>query len=178
MDYFPEIETLSQWLLQYGAFALFILLAIGIIALPVPEETLMVVAGILMNNGNLHIPHVIIAAFAGSICGITGSYLLGRLASNFFIQKIGRWVGITEARFQAAQKRFEPYGKWALFIGYFIPGIRHLSGFSAGVAKLNYKEFALFAYSGAFAWVSLFLSVGYFFGDYWFVVYEKFFALI
>lgn len=173
MDFFPEIETLSLWLLQYGAIVLFVLLTLGIIALPIPEETLMVVAGVLMSNGNLHLPHVILAAFAGSIMGITGSYLIGRLASKLFLYKIGPWIGVTEKRYQEAQKKFEPYGKWALFIGYFIPGIRHLSGFSAGMAKLSFKEFALFAYSGAFIWVSTFLSVGYFFSDYWFAIYER-----
>lgn len=55
MDYLPDHETLSYWLLHYGNFALFALLAVGIIILPVPDETLMVLAGIFMYKGDMHL---------------------------------------------------------------------------------------------------------------------------
>lgn len=167
MDYLPDQETLSLWLTQYGSFVLLILLALGIIALPVPEETLMTLAGVLMSQGKLHILPTIIAAYLGSVIGISMSYLLGRTLGHFFIIKYGSWVGITEERFKQAHNWFERFGTWALFIGYFIPGVRHFTGFTAGSASLEYKYFAIFAYSGALLWVSTFLSIGYFLGDYW-----------
>ncbi len=43
MDFLPGIDTFSIWLMQYGSIILFVLLTVGIIALPVPEETLMVI---------------------------------------------------------------------------------------------------------------------------------------
>jgi membrane protein DedA with SNARE-associated domain len=49
-------------------------------------------------------------------------------------------------------------------IGYFIPGVRHFTGFSSGMATLPFHHFALFAYSGALLWVTSFLTIGYFFG--------------
>lgn len=160
-------ETFSYWLLEYGSLTLFILLALGIIALPVPEETLMVMAGVLMADGHLHIHWTILAALGGSICGITVSYLVGATAGSYFLSKYGGWLGIKQEHIQKAHEWFEHYGKWSLFIGYFIPGIRHFTGFTAGTTKLAYHEFALFAYTGALFWVSTFLSVGYFFGHYW-----------
>ena len=54
-------------------------------------------------------------------------------------------------------------GKWALIIGYFIPGVRHLTGYVAGGLRLPWRYFALFAYSGALLWVSLFIGAGYVF---------------
>lgn len=89
MDFLPGIETFSLWLMQYGSFVLFILLTVGIIALPVPEETLMVIAGILMHKGKLAIPSTVLAAFLGSLCGITVSYWLGRTAGQYLITKYG-----------------------------------------------------------------------------------------
>lgn len=167
MDILPDMETFSLWLTHYGSFALFGLLALGIIALPVPEETLMVLAGILMFNGKLNIPSTIIAACSGSIFGITVSYLLGKSVGNYFLHRYGKWVGIKEKQINLVHEWFEKYGKWTLVIGYFIPGVRHLTGFSAGTTALEYKHFALFAYTGAVIWVSTFLSIGYFFGNYW-----------
>lgn len=166
MDYLPTIETLSTWLLEYGSWTLFVLLALGIIAIPVPEETLMVVAGTLIAGDLLHPVWTLLAAYGGSICGITVSYFLGRTVGIFFIHKYGGWVGIKESHVNKVHVWFEKFGKWALFIGYFIPGVRHFTGFIAGSTDLNIRQFMLFAYSGALVWVSTFLSFGYFFGNY------------
>lgn len=173
MDALADNNTLQIWLTHYGSFALFILLTIGILALPVPEETLMVIAGVLMHHGKLQIPHTIIAAIMGSLCGITASYVLGRTAGNFLINRYGKWIGIGQVQIDKAHAWFERFGKWTLFIGYFIPGIRHFTGFSAGMTSLSYREFALFAYSGAVIWVATFLSIGYFFGAYWLSIFEN-----
>ncbi len=172
MECVVEHNAFSIWLLQYGSIALFVLLALGIIALPVPEETLMVIAGVLICRGELHPTSTAIAALAGSITGITVSYIIGRTLGSYFIHRYGSWVGITEQRYQRAHAWFERFGKWSLFIGYFVPGIRHFTGFTAGTTELEFKHFALFAYSGAIVWVSTFLSLGFFFGSYWLSAFE------
>ncbi len=158
-------DTLSFWLLNYGSFALFVLLALGIVALPVPDETLMVTAGILMDTGHLNIPETILAAYLGSMCGITGSYIIGRTAGHL-VHRYGKWFHITEERLAYAHQWFERFGKWTLSIGYFIPGVRHFTGLLAGMTELKYGTFALFAYTGAVIWATFFLSVGYFLGGY------------
>lgn len=167
MEAIPDMDTFSLWLVDYGSFALFGLLVLGIIVLPIPEETLMVIAGILMFKGTLQISPTIIAACSGSILGITVSYFLGKTVGNYFLLNYGKWIGIKEKHIELVHDWFAKYGKWTLFVGYFIPGVRHLTGFSAGTSKLEYKDFALFAYTGAVIWVSTFLSIGYFFGNYW-----------
>lgn len=173
MDFFPDVDTISLWLTQYGSIALFVLLCAGIIILPVPEESLMIVAGVLMRHDKLDIPSTIIAAMAGSLCGITTSYFLGRLAGDHILTKYGKWIGLTPLRRQKFHNWFMKFGKWALLLGYFIPGIRHFTGFTAGSSKLEMKYFALYAYSGGIIWVSLFLSIGYFTGHYLPIIYEE-----
>jgi membrane protein DedA with SNARE-associated domain len=173
MDALADNSTLQVWLIHYGSFALFVLLTVGILALPVPEETLMVLAGVLMSQGKLQIPYTIIAAILGSLSGITASYVLGRTAGHFLVKRSGKWIGISQEHIDKAHAWFERFGKWTLFIGYFIPGVRHFTGFSAGMSYLEFKEFALFAYSGALIWVATFLSIGYFFGSHWFSIFEN-----
>jgi membrane protein DedA with SNARE-associated domain len=167
MSDYIDIETMSFWLVNYGSITLFILLALGIIALPVPEETLLTITGILLYKGLLNMPLTYIAALGGSMCGITVSYIIGKTIGSRFLHKYGSWAGLTEKRLQMTHNWFDKYGKWSLTIGYFIPGVRHFTGVIAGVTELEYGYFALFAYSGAVVWVTTFLSLGYFFGDYW-----------
>ena len=171
ISFLPTEETLFNWLTYYGSFSLFILMALGIILLPVPEETLMVTAGILISQGKLEALPTMLAAYLGSMCGITGSYLIGRTIGYHLLEKYGSWVGVTTTKIKRAHDWFEHYGKWTLVIGYFIPGVRHLTGICAGTSYLEYPIFALFAYFGAIFWVSTFLSIGYFFGDYWTSLY-------
>jgi membrane protein DedA with SNARE-associated domain len=160
-------STLSLWLTQYGSFALFVLLALGIFALPIPDETLMVLAGILMAREKLLIFPTYIAAIMGAIAGITVSYVIGRTAGALVIRRYGHWVGITETRMQYVNNWFERFGRWALFIGYFIPGVRHLTGYAAGITEMEYRHFAVFSYTGGILWACIFLSIGYFLGDRW-----------
>lgn len=164
MDMLPEM--LEVWLLDYGSFVLFFLLALGIIALPVPEETLLVFSGFLIHKGIFFFLPTVLFAYAGSIVGITVSYLIGHTGGLYIVKKYGSYIGLTDAKMDRAHSWFEHYGKWVLFIGYFIPGVRHFTGIFAGVTDLEYRHFALYAYTGALFWVLLFISIGYFFGSY------------
>lgn len=174
MEIFSDGHELAKALLQYGSISLFFLLALGIIALPVPEETLMVLAGVLMSKGKLHIGETVIAACAGSISGITVSYLMGRLAGKYVFTQYGPYFGLTAERLELVHNWFERFGKWTLFFGYFVPGVRHFTGVTAGMAKLEFPVFALFAYTGAVMWASVFLSLGYFVGDHWISEFRNF----
>jgi len=172
MDFFPDADALSLWLTHYGSWTLFALLALGIIALPIPEETLMVLTGILIHQEKLQAIPAMLAALGGSLCGMTISYLIGRTAGHFLLFKYGPRIGLTKQRLQKAQLWFERFGRWALLIGYFIPGVRHLTGVCAGSSYLSFRQFSLYAYSGAIIWVSSFLSIGYFFGKHWMILYS------
>lgn len=148
-------------ILQHGSLGLFFLLALGIIGLPIPDETLLASAGFLIARSKLALFPTVLAGLGGAVCGITGSYLIGLVAGSFLIKKYGSYIGLTEKRAQQAHVWFERIGIWSLTIGYFIPGVRHLTGYIAGTLRIKYSIFALFAYLGAFIWVSTFLLIGY-----------------
>ena len=71
-------QHILAWITQYGYLAIFGLLVFGIVGLPVPDETLLTFTGYLVFKGHLSLPLACAAAFAGSTCGITISYTLGR----------------------------------------------------------------------------------------------------
>jgi membrane protein DedA with SNARE-associated domain len=160
-------QSILAWLSQYGYFAIFFLLMLGIVGLPVPDETLLAFSGYLAFKGNLSLPLAFAAAWGGSTCGITISYYLGRTFGLKLIHRYGRYVRITEEHVMKAHAWFDRVGHWGLTFGYFVPGVRHLTAYAAGMSEVSPRQFALFAYSGGFLWAATFLSLGYFLGERW-----------
>ncbi len=161
------MDTALQLVSQYGHVALFFLLVLGIVGLPVPDETLLTFCGYLIYTGHLHFFSTLVVAFAGSACGITISFIIGRTGGLFLIHKYGHYVHFTPERLLRLHRWFERVGLWGLFIGYFIPGVRHFTAVVAGTSELEYPVFAVYAYGGALVWVTTFLSLGFFLGDQW-----------
>lgn len=161
------MEFLFDWISNYGYFALFGLLVLGIVGLPVPDETLLVFTGYLVWRGQLRLLPALLVAFLGSACGITISYIIGRTLGLGFVHKWGRYIHVTEARLDRVRRWFERIGHWALFIGYYIAGVRHFTAIVAGTSSLEYRAFAAYAYSGAAMWVCTFIAIGFFFGEHW-----------
>jgi membrane protein DedA with SNARE-associated domain len=165
-----EQSMYSYWVGQYGYLGIFSLLVLGIVGVPVPDETLLTFVGYLSFKGDLHLPSAVAAAFAGSICGISVSYLLGRTGGVFLAKRYGRFVHVTADGLENARRWLAGRGRWALFFGYFIPGVRHLTAYVAGTSNLRYPVFAAFAYSGGLLWTITFVTLGYAFGREWHLV--------
>ena len=155
------------WITQYGYVAIFTLLVFGIVGLPVPDETLLTFTGYLVYKGHMALPLAFGAALAGSISGITISYILGRTFGLALIHRYGKYLRLTEEHIMKAHAWFERVGHWGLTFGYFVPGVRHLTAYAAGMSEVGAHHFTLYAYSGAILWVSTFISLGYFLGERW-----------
>ena len=162
------MEAVLHWVATYGYAAIFSLLVLGIVGLPVPDEWLLVFSGYLIYAGRLSASGVLAAALLGSICGITCSYFIGRkIGLPLLHSRVGRYVHITDAKIRTVHDWFDRIGHWALFVGYYIPGVRHFTALVAGTSALEFRSFALYAYSGAAVWVGTFVFIGYHFGERW-----------
>ncbi len=161
------LETIHLWIMSYGYIAIFLLLVLGIVGLPVPDETLLVFIGLLAFQGTFDLLPAFLSAFAGSACGISISYLLGRFGGTFLIKRYGPRFHYTEESAGRVAAWFDRVGKWMLLVGYYIPGFRHFIAFVAGSSGLKPVDLFFFAYTGAFLWVSSFMGLGYYFGKEW-----------
>jgi membrane protein DedA with SNARE-associated domain len=159
------MESVFAWVATYGYAAIFFLLLLGIIGLPIPDETLLVFSGALIASGHLRPVSVFLTAVAGSWCGITLSYVIGRTAGLGVVHRFGKYLHITEERLGKIHEWFDRLGHWALFAGYFVAGVRHFTAIVAGTSGLEYRSFAAYAYSGGAVWVASFLTLGYFVGE-------------
>jgi membrane protein DedA with SNARE-associated domain len=161
------IETIQHWIDLYGYFALFFGLVFGIVGLPIPDESMLALFGYLVSTGRFHFALTYAVAGLGSLTGITLSYWIGRLGGYRLIRKYGPRIRLTEDRLEKVHRWFDRIGKWALIVGYFIPGVRHFTALIAGASKLQYPVFAAFAYTGGLIWSLTFLSLGYYLGETW-----------
>jgi membrane protein DedA with SNARE-associated domain len=161
-------SAVLQWVATYGYIAIFGLLMLGIIGLPIPDETLLTACGFLIYRGQLHALPTFLSALGGATCGITCSYIIGRtIGWKFLHSRFGRMLHVRDEHIHRVHDWFNRIGHWTLMIGYFIPGVRHFTAIVAGTSELEFHGFAVFAYSGALMWVTLFLFLGYHFGEQW-----------
>jgi membrane protein DedA with SNARE-associated domain len=160
-------QHVLAWITQYGYLAIFFLLVFGIVGLPIPDETLLTFSGFLIFSGHLSLPLAYATAIVGSGTGMTISYWLGRTFGLRLIHRYGRYLHITEDHVHKVHQWFEGVGHWGLTFGYFVPGVRHLTAYAAGMSELEPHIFAAFAYSGTCLWVATFMALGYYLGNRW-----------
>lgn len=161
------MEPGFEWIVRHGYGAIFLLLMLGIIGIPVPDETLLVFAGYLSSKGTLRLEPTVVTAFLGSACGISISYAIGRFLGLPVLVKLGPLLHLRPEHVDQAHRWVERWGKYSLLLAYFIPGYRHLAAFVVGASLLEPTVFARFAYTGALIWASCFVGLGYVAGEEW-----------
>ncbi|MGZ4111219.1 MAG: DedA family protein [Tumebacillaceae bacterium] len=139
---------------------LFGLLMLGIVGLPLPDETLLAIVGALVKEGTMSFWPALIAAFLGSVMGITVSYLLGKLLGREVVTRFGKFLHLTEEKLLRVEHYMERYGRLTLFFGYWVPGLRQITAIVAGFGQMKYRIFAPYAYVGALVWSLTFLLLG------------------
>ncbi len=161
------IDLLIQWIAHHGYGVIFVVFALGVVALPVPNELLLAYLGYLIYKGQLSVVPTLGSAFLGSVCGMMLNYLLGRTIGCYLIKQFGGIIHITGEKVERVHDWFERKGRWGLLAGYFLPGVRHLTAFVAGTSRMSFAEFSFFMGSGALIWSALFIYLGFFFEDRW-----------
>jgi membrane protein DedA with SNARE-associated domain len=161
------MEAVFGWVATYGYGALFGLLMLGIVGLPVPDETLLVFCGYLISQGKMSATETFVAAAAGSWSGITLSYWIGRTLGIGVVHRFGRYLRVSDRHLERVHRWFDHSGHWALFGGYWVAGVRHFTAIIAGASTLEFRTFMMYAWSGGACWIAAFLALGYFIGEEW-----------
>jgi membrane protein DedA with SNARE-associated domain len=168
------VQHIDIFLAHYGYFAIFALLMLGIVGPLIPDETILVLSGIAVHRGEL-LPGITIAAgVAGSLCGITVSYVLGRTGAIYALERFELMRRWESRHLPQVERWFQRYGKWTLFFGYFIAGVRHFTALAAGMSKVRVRTFMVYAYPGGFVWVVCFVAIGYYLGAEWETLAHRF----
>jgi membrane protein DedA with SNARE-associated domain len=152
---------------NYGYLGLFVALGLGNIGAPVGSEIVLPVAGGLTATG--HLPALwltIVVAVAGELAGESAAYAIGRYGGVPAIERFGKYVGLHRQHLTRVHAFFERYGTFAIFICRFLPVIRGIAGFPAGIAKMSLAPFYLWTLLGSLVFCAGMIGVGYAFGGH------------
>ncbi len=154
------MDTLMSLINHHGYIILFASLLLELIALPVPTELLMSYVGFQAYQGHMNLYISLISGIAGTISGMSAAYWIGSKLGFPFFNKYGHRMHLGPERLNKMSKSFDSYGKRLLLFSCFIPGVRHFTGYSAGITRVKFKSFAFFSYIGAALWVGTFIILG------------------
>jgi membrane-associated protein len=131
-----------------------------------PGDTLLFVAGTFASTGAIKMYWLFIILSLAAILGDNLNYSIGKYFGEEILMK-KRWV--KEKDIDKTRKFFEKNGAKTIILARFIPIIRSLAPFVAGISEMKYKKFFSYNVIGGILWVALILTLGYFFGSIPFV---------
>jgi len=155
------VEQLGAW--AYAAIFATIFAETGLVVVPfLPGESLLLTSGTLAGAGILEIavlaPLLFAAAFLGDVC----NYLIGRFVGRHWLSKPRRYP--RPEHVEKAHEFYERHGGMAIVLARFLPIVRTLAPFVAGVARMEIHRLMFYAAVAAALWVTIFLGGGYWFG--------------
>ena len=134
---------------------------------PVPSEAVMPFAGCLITSGRFSFAGVAVASSIGSFVGSIVSYYVGYYGGKPFVMRFGKYFFLDPHHLDLTERFFGKYGRVAIFIGRFVPVIRHLISIPAGTGKMNVFLFSVFTIWGACMWNMFLAWLGYHLGKHW-----------
>ncbi len=156
--------SLSHFITVYGAPVIFIVVFLEVFAIPLGiGELALVTAAALAQSGELTIYSVIGSATTGAISGQAAAYLLGRWRGRRILEwgVLGR---LSAKPLAASEAFFARHGGKAVFLGRFVPLLRSVIGWMAGVGGLPWWRYLAWNISGAIVWSFGIGLSAYFFG--------------
>lgn len=161
-----NIQTLTQYFLQYGCFFIYLIVLLEYMNLPgFPAGIIMPLAGIWAANGKISFPLVMILSV---LAGLTGSwilYFLGRLggpkAMSFYFKKFPKHQAVIEGKMEMLQEK----GSVGVFVSKLLPMVRTIISIPAGMVRMNFVKYTISSVLGIFLWNLIFIGAGYYFGE-------------
>ncbi|MFJ7728306.1 DedA family protein [Neobacillus sp. NPDC097160] len=159
-----NVETIVNYINVYGYLVIFLFLFFGIVGIPAPEESLLFLVGVLCLHHKLSLELVMVSSVLGAFAGMLTAYVCGRYAGVPFIKKYGKYVGITDERLEKVSSKYTKNVRKSILFGFYLPGIRQISPYFAGIAHIPFTKFFLFSLLGTLLWTIPFILAGYFTG--------------
>ena len=136
---------------------------------PIPSEIIMPLGGFFVYQQKLNFYILVFSGLLGTILGSLPWYYLGRLVNekriSIFLEKKGKYLGISSDDLNKSKRWFEKYGVSLVFWGRLVPGVRTLISVPAGIELMPLRKFLIWTSLGSLIWVALLTYAGYVFGE-------------
>ena len=160
------VGSLEHFVSDYGVVAVMGILLLESMGAPVPGESLLIFAALLAGRGELSLPGLLIAAWAGSVLGDNIGYWIGRSLGRAAISRYGARIGLTAARFDAVAGVFARYGAVTVAFARFVNVLRQLNGVVAGALGMEWQRFLFFNMLGAALWVAVWVLGAFYLSEH------------
>jgi membrane-associated protein len=171
---------LDIWAKNYGVWMYAILFIIifaetGLVVTPfLPGDSLLFAVGAIAARGVLSLPVILIGLSVAAIIGDALNYSIGRFFGDAVIKKFPRIV--KPQYIEKTHEFYEKYGTKTIVLARFVPIVRTIAPFVAGIAKMRYRDFGLYNIVGGIFWIISMTMAGYLFGNLEFI--RKNFSLV
>jgi membrane protein DedA with SNARE-associated domain len=156
------LGNLLQLIGQYGYLVVFFGVMLESAGVPLPGETVLITAGVLVHRGVLDYGDALFFGILGAAVGDQIGYWVGRFGGRPFVLRWGKYVFIAPERLERAERFFTRHGGKAVFLARFITGLRVFGALVAGISRMPWGKFALYNVLGGTAWATAAVSLGYF----------------
>jgi membrane protein DedA with SNARE-associated domain len=146
---------IEPYIVLYGVVAVFCVIFLESLGAPLPGESMLVAASLLAERGDLSLPHLAAAVFAGAVLGDSTGYLIGRLGGRPLLQRYGPLVKLTPERLERFEDLFRRRGAFIVAGARFVVVLRQLNGLVAGSMAMPWPHFVLANVVGAAAWTAV-----------------------
>jgi membrane protein DedA with SNARE-associated domain len=159
------LASLADVAKDYGIVALFALIAVETMGIPVPGETALIAAGIFASQGHLSIEAVIVAAAVAAILGDNVGFLIGRkYGRRLLMSDRGPFPHHRKKLIALGEPFFEKHGPKAVFLGRWVAGLRITAAWLAGAHHMRWPTFTFYNALGGICWATSIGLVSYYLG--------------
>jgi len=159
-------EILRGYLAAYGYWAIAVTLLLENAGLPVPGETVLLLASFAAySEKNLHLATIILVATIAAVVGDNLGYWIGHSGGRPLLERYQHLI--RRSSIERGERLFTHYGPITIFFARFIAGLRIVAGPLAGVLGMDWPKFFLWNFLGAVVWVTVISGIGYFVGSNW-----------
>ncbi|MGZ7100043.1 MAG: DedA family protein [Candidatus Angelobacter sp.] len=162
------LDVLRNAVVQYGYWAVGGALLLENAGVPVPGETILLLACFLAySEHDLRLPWIIVVATIAATLGDNLGFALGYYGGRPLLTRYQALFRIENKTVERGEELFARYGAVTVFLARFVFGMRVIAGPLAGVLRMPWRKFTVFNFLGAVLWVTVISGVGYLFGQHW-----------
>jgi membrane protein DedA with SNARE-associated domain len=162
------LDLLRSALVQYGYWAVAAALMLENAGLPVPGETVLLMASFLAySEHDLRLTWIILVGTVAATLGDNLGFALGYYGGRPLLARYSAVFRIRKATVAQGERLFERYGVVTVFFARFVFGMRIIAGPLAGVLRMPWQKFLVSNFLGAGLWVTVISGAGYLFGQHW-----------
>jgi membrane protein DedA with SNARE-associated domain len=162
------LEVLRSALVHHGYWALAVTLLLENAGIPLPGETILLMASFLAySEHELQLPWIIAVATTAAVLGDNLGFALGYYGGRPLFERYQSVFRIQQKTLLQGEQLFARFGAVTVFFARFVFGMRIIAGPLAGVLRMSWRKFLVANFLGASLWVTVMAGAGYLFGQHW-----------